>query len=219
MVSVNLIPASVQVTQRRQRHLKFWSVMGAASITLLSVPLGAEWYQRTQAAELRVEGQSVHKRLVTTRAELRAQTTAANELLLQLKRAKALRAKRAWSGMIGLLEGCMPGGTWLTSVATDPASPSGTGRAALPPPSASVSAAGRRTSGKDDAAKHLDVTVTIDAPRKIRIIGYATHAGEPHLFVANLKAAGVFTNVALVRSQREPVLDGYFFLFELVCEW
>lgn len=206
MVSVNLIPATVQATRARQRHLKLWGVMVMASAALLSVPLGMDWYQSARAVELRRMDESLQDRLVNTRADLRTQTATANELLLQLNRAKALRSKRAWSGLIGLVGRCMPRGCWLTSIATDPGAPVGGPHR-------------RQASTSEGLGQDGEATVTIEAPRKIRLAGYASDAAEPHIFVASLKATEVFSQVTLERSQREPVLDGYYFLFELVCEW
>ena len=61
--------------------------------------------------------------------------------------------------------------------------------------------------------------VTIEAPRKLRIAGYAPVAAHPYDIVSSLKETDVFASVALERSEREPVLDGSYFRFELVCEW
>jgi hypothetical protein len=75
-----------------------------------------------------------------------------------------------------------------------------------------------KKSGADEEQGDAEA-VTIDAPRKMRLAGYATDAAEPHRFVANLKDTAIFSHIALERSQREPKLDGYYFFFELVCEW
>lgn len=213
MVSVNLIPETVQTMHTRQRHLKLWGVMILASFGLLCIPWGMNWYQSARAEALRVESEGLQGRLKTTRTELRTHMTEANALLLQLQRAKALRSKRAWSGMIGLVGSCMPPGCWLTSLATDPETPTAIGRMA-------VNAAFKRNPANGSDPKGADsATLTIEAPRKMRLVGYATDAAEPHMFVANLKDTEVFSRVALERSQREPVLDGYYFRFELICEW
>jgi len=206
MVSVNLIPAATQAAHRQKRRLKVWGAMALVSAGLLAVPLAVNWYQSFRAAELTVENERLQQRLTTTRLELRALTTSANQLLQQLNRARALRAKRAWSGMIALVGANMPQGCWLKSIATDPGAPTGTG-----------SKSGRASDG--DIGRDGGMTVTIDAPRKMRLTGYATDAAEPHRFVANLKNTQVFSRIALEHSRREPVLDDHYFLFELVCEW
>jgi hypothetical protein len=77
--------------------------MTLASASLLAVPLAMDWYEGVRAAELAVENERLQQRLTATRLELREQTTNANKLLQRLNRAKALRAKRAWSGMIGVV--------------------------------------------------------------------------------------------------------------------
>jgi len=180
--------------------------MTLVSAVLLAVPMAMDWYQSVHAAELSLDHERLQQRLTATRLGLRAQTTSANRLLQQLNRAKALRAKRAWSGMISLVGTCMPQGCWLTSIATDPGAPTG-------------AASKSRRSNDGDKEQDGGTTVTIEAPRKMRLAGYATDAAEPHRFVANLKDTEIFSRIALERSQREAKLDGYYFLFELVCEW
>ncbi len=213
MVGVNLIPKTVQTMHTRQRHLKLWGVIILTSFGLLCIPLGMNWYQNARAKALRVENEDLQERLKATRTELRTRMTEASALLLQLQRAKALRSKRAWSGMIGLVGSCMPPGCWLTSLATDPETPTAMGRMAVSAP------VKRDPANRSDPKGADSVTLTIEAPRKMRLAGYATDAAEPHVFVANLKHTEVFSRVALERSQREPVLDGYYFRFELICEW
>lgn len=206
MISVNLIPDTIQAAQKQRRHLRWWGMLILAASVVLVVPLGIDWYQSARAAELHAQDEQLQSVLATTRAELRAQMAQANTTLLHLERAKALRSKRAWSAMFALISRCMPAGCWLTSFATDPPGPSlgavGT-----------ITMAGRETDGE------ARTTVTIEAPRKLRLSGYATDAAEPHEFVANLKSTGAFSHVLLEGSRREPELDGYYSRFELVCEW
>lgn len=205
MVGVNLIPKAVQLAQARRRHMNRWGVSILAAAALLAVPSTIDWLQRAEATELRTRNANLQIELAAAGTRLRAQTAQANETLLQLERARALRSKRAWSAMFAMIGRCMPAGCWLTSVATDPATPPAASRGA--------------TASRKGADEGNPQTIVIEAPRKLRVAGYATDVAEPHGFVANLKDTGVFTDVVLEHSRREPALDGYYFRFELVCEW
>ena len=205
MVIVNFIPEVVQIAQARRRHIMRWVVSTALAAAALGFALGLDWLDRAKAEELRAEFGQLQTDRDTERAVRRSITAEVDQLRLQIERARALQAKRAWSGLIGLVADCMPDRCWLTSIATDPAKPKG-----------SPTRAGSRKP-KEDAVE--DGAVMIDAPRKLEIIGYAPEAAQPHHFVAALKEARVFSNVVLKRSQREPILDGSYYRFELVCEW
>ena len=206
MLSINLIPADVQLTLRRQCHLRRWTVSFAVAGTAMLVVLGADWARRGKASDLRAQDRQFQTELNTARANLKTITAEASQMLVQIERAKALRAKRAWSGMFALLRDCMPDDCWLISIATDPAKPSA--RAARP-----------AKSTKPDTEEASRRAVTIDAPRRLRVIGYAPDAAQPHAFVTNLKQTQAFAAVKLESSQRELVLDGSYFRFDLVVEW
>lgn len=212
MVRVNLIPASVQSTRIRRAHIGRWCVAGAAAVAALAIALGLEVAQRTIAKNLRAEQMQVQAGLEELRKDLRVTSAQAKRARLRLERAIALRAKRAWSGMVALIAEQMPKDCWLVSLATDPTTPSASptlSRVRGTPPIRN----GQRTSGSGPD------TLVIDAPRKLDLVGYAPQAAQPHQFVTALKRTGVFTRVSLERSQREPVLDGSYFRFELSCEW
>ncbi len=205
MVLANLIPEEERVARTRRRHLRRWSVSVAVSFAALLMFAGIAWLARNEAATLRATSRQIDEDLERERTELRATSVEAQRVLVEIERAKALRSKRAWSGMVALIASNMPDGAWLTSLATDPVNPQSGARTAV--------AAPREKDDEDQPA------VTIDAPRKLRVSGYAPDAADPHNFVASLGKAGVFTEVELTRFEREPVLDGFFFRFELICEW
>jgi hypothetical protein len=205
MTGVNLVPVTVRYAQLRRRRTKRWGGLVCLAVLVVVVLLGYEWLQGVKAAELRAQNDRLQLERENLRAELTAATEQANDLLLRIERARALKAKRAWSRMFALIGTCMPSGTWLTSVATDPARP-------VP---------GNPRQAKDIGAEEEggQGVVTIDAPRRLRISGYAPAAGQPHEFVTRLKTTQVFSSVVLERSQREPVYDDSYFRFDLICEW
>ena len=176
----------------------------ALAVGMVLVLLGVEWLNRLKAAELYALNDELQSRLESVREELRSVTADAGHVLVQIERAKALKSKRAWSGMLAMVSQCMAPGSWLTSIATDPPKPPG------------GKARSRGTDGKKEEGGQTQRLVTIEAPRKLRIAGYAPAAAHPYDIVTSLKATDAFASVALERSVREPVLDGSYFRFELV---
>ncbi len=206
MISINLIPDTVRLAQARRRRLIGWSVSVAAAGALLAVAFGYDALERAKAARLHTENDQLQAELESMRAGLRDVIVQVEQGRIRLDRADALRSKRAWSAMFATIGRCMPVGCWLTSIATDP-----------PKPSQGSTRAGRTRAGH--TPQDGKVNVVIDAPRMLRILGYAAGAAEPHAFVAGLKQTEVFADVFLVHSRSEPVLDGTYFQFEIVCEW
>ena len=205
MPRVNLIPETVRVARARRRHVRRWAagiVLATGGVVTLA---GTEWLDRAKAADLRAQNDRLQVELEAARAELRSVAAEGDRARLQIERAKTLESKRAWSGMLAMIASCMSPGSWLTSIATDPQKPPEGGT--------------RSNAGNEKKADQTQQTVMIEAPRKLRINGYASEAAHPHEVVKKLKNTGVFRRVALERSQREPVLDGSYFRFELVCEW
>lgn len=206
MVNINLIPVRVHRAQTCREHFKRWMISLAIGLLALGVSSGAEWARGVEAGELRGRAQQLQTNVEEARARLMSVRSKASGVLHQIERATALRAKRPWSGIFALIDSCMPEGCWLTTIATDPATPAARSRPSTV-----------RAIRKPDEPKHR--AVTIETPRKLRIGGYATEMAEPLAFVMQLEKRGVFTQVRLVGSQSEPILDGTYFKFEIVCEW
>jgi Tfp pilus assembly protein PilN len=206
MVSVNLIPSNVRLAQACRYRVKRWGVSIVAGLAVLAVPASIDWLQHARAAELHQERDRLNLEVAAVKTELRTLTAQVQEASVQLERANALRSKRAWSAMLATIEHCMPRGCWVTSIATDPA---------VPGPAASSAPPARRA----DSTSERSQPVVIDAPRRLKITGYAADIAEPQEFIASLKDTGAFSRVLLGRTDREPVLDGTYFRFELSCEW
>jgi Tfp pilus assembly protein PilN len=207
MTGVNLIPASIRAAQAARRHLKGWGLVVAAALAANALPLVADVVNAARAAELRRERDALSRDVVEVRREADAVTAEAVDSLARLERAKALRSKRAWSAMFTLIGSCMPDGAWLTSVATDPPVPGG-------------AAPARRGPGQLPTAEGQDSdTVTIDAPRKLKITGCVRDHALLYTFMGNLKSAQVFTAVEPIRSGEQRVGEVIAVGFELTCEW
>ena len=206
MIGVNLIPWSVQVAQRRRLHIQRWAAAALIAGALLCVPAMFDRVRQAEASELGLHNQRLQVQLADLRRDVRSISARAEQAQLQIKRAEALRSKRSWSALIALIGQCTSDGSWLTSIATDPpTAPHG----------------GSRTSARPGSNEKSggSTSIVIEAPRRLRISGYATDAVEPLTFVTNLKSAGVFRDVILESTRREPVLDGSYFRFSVVCDW
>jgi len=204
MVSINFIPRQIRLSQLRRRHAVRWSAALIVSAVLLTVPLVYDWIRRTEAATLQEEVTLRQTELEQIRKELRALTSESSELTLQIERANRLRTKRAWSGLLGSIGECLPGDAWLTSVATDPPSPTDSGKPATP-----AKRPGEGTSKQ----------LVLDAPRRLKISGTGIDPAGPHVFVNKLKQTGMFASVVLERSARDASPDSPHFQFHVVCEW
>ena len=177
-----------------------------AALLLLCIPVIFDQYLRVEASRLSAQNEKLAGVLVELRQKLATLTIDAEGSLIQLQRAQALRSKRAWSAMFATIAQNMPDGCWLISIATDPSSPSGGG--------------GRRSRATTTVKKKSEESITkIEAPQRLKIVGYASNASEPHQFVTRLKLAGVFRDVSLETSRREQVQNAWYFRFDLVCEW
>ena len=206
MTDINLIPMPLRITRGRRRRLKAWGLSVMAALLLLFLPVVFDQYLRVEASRLAAQNNELEGTLTGLRQQLATLTTEADRSLIQLQRAQALRSKRAWSAMFTIIGENMPEGCWLISIATDPSSPSG--------------GVGQRSRSTARGKTQSDGPVTkIEAPQRLKIVGYASNASEPHQFVTRLKTAGIFRNVSLEASRRERVQDAWVFRFDLVCEW
>lgn len=204
MITVNLIPTSVQIEQSSRIRLKRWILVCLLSLAMVTLPWCYDWIKQSRTNILKIENQRTLTTLTTVRHTLQSLTKTLTESDLKLKRAKVLRSKRSWSGLMSMIATALPTRSWLILIATDPPIPAG---------------APKRTFIVSSKESTIDETITIEVPHKLKLIGYAVDAAEPLIFVSNLKAFGIFTNVQLIRSYLEPVEDDKYYRFELICKW
>ncbi len=217
MKVINLIPAEInRAAARRVRFIR-WAVVVALAGLLAAIPYSLTLSRSAVAAELREEVDRLDQETTGVRSQLRLATSRAQELLSELERSKALRGKRAWSSMFALIAACLPADCWLQSVATDPETPSAAVARSAAVHAAPVTGAVR----VEDPLRRE--TVTIEAPQKMRLVGFSTSDSQPLVFVGNLTESRAFAHVALQRATRAP--DGKdagekpLYQFEIVCEW
>jgi Tfp pilus assembly protein PilN len=211
----------VQLARLRRQCVRRWTAALVVSLAVMLFPCISDWWRRAEATSLEAEHGRLQGQLSSLRTEaltLARQVAAAQ---LQLERADALRAKRAWSRLLALVSDRTPPGCWYTTIATDPAVPPATtapsAAGAAPRPGSPDTAPAPNTGGA--AAARAPATVVIEAPRKLRLSGFAAAAQDPHELVANLKQSGAFVAVTLVEARLEPTPDRSVFRFEVVCEW
>jgi hypothetical protein len=205
-LDVNLIPAALAEAQTRRRHLRAWAVGFAPALGLLVVVAALNWSRQARADAAAATAEALASQLDQARAEVRRLTAQVNETSLQVERADALRSKRSWSGLIGLLAKSRPDDVWFANLATDPNSPAAT--------KAAPAARGPQPP-KGAATK----PVTIDAPRKLHVDGYSVSPTGPRALVSTLKRENVFTRVVLERSLNDADKGRSRFRFEIVVEW
>lgn len=211
MTLINLIPEEVvQAAARRSRLLR-WSIVAALAGVLSAIPYALTLSRNASIATLRAEIDRIDQETSAVRTQLRQASARAHDLLSELERSKALRAKRAWSGVFALIASCLPADCWLQSVATDPETPA----ASSARPAPVVLPAGAVAAAKE--------SVTIEAPQKLRLVGYSSSDSQPLVFVANLTDSKAFARVALQKALRSPAGNNPdempLFQFEIVCEW
>ena len=213
MTVINLIPAPLLAAQAQRTRLLRWTLAAAVAALLAAIPCLLSLSRTAQIASLKQQLGDVEELTSTLRTQLRSTSARAQELLAELERSRALRSKRSWSGMFALLGSALPDQCWLTSIATDPEAPS----AALPPPLAP---------GLGSRAPNGRETVTIEAPRKLRLTGLSSSDAAPLTLVGSLRESKSFSQVALLKTirasapgpeTRDPGPGLY--QFEILCEW
>jgi Tfp pilus assembly protein PilN len=205
MVSVNLLPPSVMRQRSVRRRVRAWSGVLACALGALAIPVVIHQSARAQERSLLARRETMDGDRSALQRELAQETRSIQSLQTQLARADALRSKRSWSALFGMISACMPEGTWLTMLATD--SPG------------SVSAKAAAKGGKAAESDNGDETVRMEGATGLTLQGFAVDHEELYAFMSRLKGTNLFGDVELIRSGREPVLDGQAVRFELRCTW
>jgi len=209
MISINLIPEETCRTQARRARIRAWTLALVMAVGFLGIPLGMDWFQRARVDELHAERQRLKAQLQKLRAERSTVSDQAVRLQSQLERARALRSKREWSALFSLVAASLPPDAWLTTISTDPPVP-----ARGPSRSARGKSEGATPVGQGGAQM-----VTIDAPRKLQLTGFAAEYGQLYEFIGGLKQSGAFAEVVQVRAGIQPVLTDSAVAFEVLCTW
>lgn len=213
MNPINLIPHDIRQSQVLRVRLFRWSMVLGLSAGVALAPYLVVRSQAARTARLQEQLDRLDHEAASLRGSLRVATTRAQQARSEVERSRALRGKRSWSGMFALIASHLPGDCWLQMVSTDPETPAaGYNRVAS-------SAMSPQANG---TAAPVPETVTIEAPRKLRLVGSSTNDAQPLVFVENLMNSGVFSRVALQKALRSPASennDHASYQFEVLCEW
>lgn len=210
MTSINLIPPALVFARQRRARLRLWGIATACGLFLVALPIAVDQVQAARADALREELGALIGEEAILRDRLSVIDEESKHLRNQTERAKALRAKRAWSNMLSLLGACLPAEAWYTSIATDPEAPVG-GR--------TVIRSTPETTTPGQPAKPAPKTITIDAPRRLVLTGYALENEHVYALMGNLGATRVFSGIELVESVRDANREVPAMRFQLRCEW
>ncbi|MCK4659278.1 MAG: PilN domain-containing protein [Phycisphaerae bacterium] len=215
MIGVNLIPAELLIARAVRRRIRVWLVVSVVLVGVVLVPIVVEGHRQGQVQRLRLKIAGMETRLHGVRGKVANVAQTVLDTDLELARSEALRTKRCWSGLLGLVADCMPQEVWLTSIATDPPQP---GSSSHELPRAARRRSARETGKQQDISKPAEVVI-LQAPTKIRLEGFALDHGAMMDLITRLKASRAFTAVEQVTSGREPVLQGDAVRFVVTCQW
>ncbi len=206
MIGVNLIPPSVLAAQRRARRIRVWAALVSVAALISALPVVYQLRQHARVASLRNQKQDQERRLKTVRQEFEEVTKALADLTSRVERADALRTKRGWAGLLGLIMDCAPDKVWLTSLSTES------------PGAAAPATESAGPSGEEAASQPQQVVVMAGA-RRLDLAGYAVGHEDLYDFMTRLKASQQFSDVELTKAGTEPALRSRAVRFELTCSW
>lgn len=208
MTGVNLMPAARVLMRRRRRRIRRWAMVIAAGGVLGAIPMALELSRHQQVQSLKGERDRTAAKIEQVRGNLNTLGIDARQLESEIARAEALRTKRSWARLIGVIAGALPEEVWLTSIATDP-------------PTARRGTLDKRTKADRPASdQRVEPTaVVLEAPQSITIDGYAIEQKHIWEFVSRLSAAGALGSVRLQKSMVEPLMESTAVHFEIVCDW
>lgn len=208
MIRINLIDEKILVDRRCRRHLRRWLAVCLASAAIGAVPVIIELTRQSQVYSLKAEKRQVGGRIESTRAHLNTVGVQMRTLDAQMSRADALRTKRSWSRLLGLISQLTPEEMWFITVSTDPPAPRGGDQ--------DLTTDNRRKSGEKDDEPRI---VTLDAPRALSFDGYTLEHRFLYEFMSNLQGTGIFDEVTLTKATEEPVLKSRAVRFSILCRW
>lgn len=210
MIAVDLMPAAVRLRQTRKRRVRRWLAIAASSAVLGAVPVSLELVHRHQLDELEQRRMVLEQDMASTEQALQLAASTTRHYTEQIVQANALRTKRSWAGMLGMIGQAMPQRVWLSSVSTKPPSPGAPGAA---------SEQHRRNTPLQSNARPEHPHVVLQGPRDLEILGYAVDHADLYAFMTALKEWGSFLEVELTSSGNEPTLRGNAVRFTLDCRW
>jgi len=194
------MPAAVLRRRVLERRVRVWGVVCGLAAAAGVVPVGLDVRQQSVVRGEERKEAGLADEVVGARERLSAVVQRTEALRQQLARADALRAKNPWASLLTTVGRALPEEVWLSALATSPAAPTGDGVVNIGP------APGQQT-------------VVIDAPKRLRLDGYALDHSHLYQMMSALNNLKVFGRVELAQADTEPMLRGQAVRFELECEW
>jgi Tfp pilus assembly protein PilN len=203
MSPVNLIPAARLAATRRRASVRWWSGgCGAYAAVLVAILLGLRLLGAANPA-------SVQARIVQTQSEIEQSRSAASSLRqqlgrteIELKAAVAVARQPDWSLLLGLLAQALDPETVLQSVTLG--TPGGT-------------KVGLRSGGRARSAGRGAAPSRIDGAIDLELRGYCRSQQNVARFILRLEQTGLFSQVVLSDTQREPFLSETAVVFRIIC--
>jgi len=189
MQGVNLIPADRREAQQRRRRLRHWIVASVGWTGLVvSASVGSQFLWGTDSAATASE-------LTQTQQQISDSTQKLNNLRRQLaeaqvlrQTAQSLRDQPDWSLLLGILSSALDDDVVLREIQLSP----------------------QRGGTAGDASRSSMYTV--------QLRGFSRSQPAVSQFVLRLQQNGLFDEVKLVRTGREPVMNTTAVTFDVSCE-
>ncbi|MCX5662015.1 MAG: PilN domain-containing protein [Planctomycetota bacterium] len=219
MNGVNLIPASRRDARRQRRRVRLWS--GACSVYALALAglcvalhFQGPQPQRAQAAAMT----AANGRITELDAAIAREGKRLAQVQSSLEAGKAVSDRPNWSTLLALVATTLDPGTVLNRCRLDP-------MAAAPTPVGGAAAAASVkpktvVAPPANAANPAGTTEPVVTPPRqfqLNLGGLARSQGAVTAFVLRLQATGLFEQVDLVKTTREPFLTGEAIAFQIRC--
>ena len=204
MIRLNLLPQSRRAMLDRRRHRRFWTMAVACSLALGGLPGLVVLAREAQVRDMVEEFATLSERLDANNQQLKALDEGNHKLEEEIAAARALKAKRSWSALFGLVIENMPETIWLDMIQTEPPPPltNPDEVLAIKPPAGAT--AGR---------------VTIDSPRRLVLMGFSSDYPAHLAYEQRLRESGFFSNVKSGNVKQVGDDTQRVYRCSIICEW
>lgn len=212
MTVVNLIPVSRRLVRQRQQRIRWWVMLCALWCLMLSAVVTlAGWWWHEDPEPLVLQRQKIRQQIedfLRTTQQLNQRTS---RLVQRLEAAQQASQQIDWSVLLALIAHELGPEAALrqlriSQVPAEAASPAPVmGRPASVSQTASSSAGRSGTAARSSPLYRLEIG------------GLAQSQTVASQFVLRLQQTGLFEQVQLLRTAREPFGEGYAVAFQVLC--
>jgi hypothetical protein len=200
MRSINLIPAQRRVQRRARRRLRFWPLVLAGAAGLMAIACGVLRARVPAVVVTDAELAKVSTRLGELNTSLAGATKVAADREFNRSTLALLKDQPDWSLLLELLAAQTQEQTVLREIRLTPIA-----QAAVAPTV--------KEAGKTPPPRQIE----LPAKFKLELRGLCKSPAGVSQFVANIEKLGIFSDVKLLRTGREPFLTGVASNFEMEC--